>query len=68
MTQLIINIEDTSIVPLLKKMLGAIDGVTIAKSTTESSKSGIEEAYEDVAAGRVTHYDNAEALFKSFGI
>ncbi len=31
MTQLTINIENKSIVPYLKKILNAIDGVSIAK-------------------------------------
>lgn len=31
MTQLVLNIEDTSLIPSLKQILGAIKGVTIAK-------------------------------------
>lgn len=68
MTQLTINIEDKSILPHLKKILNALDGVSIAKSEKKRKKSGIEESYEDVRAGRVTHYDNAEDFFKAFGI
>ena len=63
MTQITINIEDKS----LKKILNAIDGVSIAKPA-KKRKTGLDEAYEDVRAGRITHYENAEALFKKYGI
>lgn len=67
MTQITINIEDKSILPHLKKILNAIEGVSIAKPE-KKRKTGLDEAYEDVRAGRITHYENAEAMFKSFGI
>ncbi|MDE5593958.1 MAG: response regulator [Muribaculaceae bacterium] len=67
MTQITINIEDKSILPHLKKILNAIDGVSIAKPA-KKRKTGLDEAYEDVRAGRITHYENAEALFKKYGI
>jgi len=35
MTQLVLNIEDASLIPSLKKILGAIKGVTISKSLKE---------------------------------
>ena len=38
MTQLILNIEDTTILPSLKKILGAISGVSIAKSQPRRKK------------------------------
>lgn len=68
MTQLTINIEDKSILPHLKKILNAIDGVSIAKSANKKKKSGIEEAYEDIKAGRVTHFENVNEMFAAFGI
>lgn len=67
MTQLTINIENTSILPHLRKILNAIDGVSIAKPINKR-KSGIEEAYEDVRSGRVTRYNNTEDLYKAMGI
>lgn len=67
MTQITINIEDHSIVPHLKKILSAIDGVTIAKQSRKR-KSSIEESLEDIEAGRVNKYKNAEALFEALGI
>ena len=46
MTQLILNIEDTTILPSLKKILGAISGVSIAKSQPRRKKSEMELALE----------------------
>lgn len=34
MTQIILNVEDVSLLPSLKQILGAIKGVAIAKSST----------------------------------
>lgn len=68
MTQITINIEDKSILPHLKKILNALEGVSIEKPKKNCKKSGIEEAYEDIKAGRVTHYDSADEMFKAFGI
>ncbi len=69
MTQLTINIEDKSIVPHLKKILNALDGVSIAKPERKRKKSGIEESYEDVRAGRITHCKDVDDMFhKILGI
>lgn len=51
MTQLTINIEDKSILPHLKKILGALNGVSIAK--TSRKKNGYEEAMDDIKHGRI---------------
>lgn len=63
MTQLTLNIENTSIIPHLKKILNALDGVTVAK-TSRKRKSGIEEALEDIKAGRINHAKNVDDMFK----
>lgn len=67
MTQLIINIEDKSILPHLKKILNAIEGVSIAKPS-KVKKCGLEEALDDVKAGRVHSYESVDKMFKSLGI
>ena len=67
MTQITLNIENKSILPHLKKILNAIEGVSIAKPSKQK-KCGIEEALDDVKAGRVTHYDNIDDMFKAFDI
>ena len=68
MTQLTINIEDKSILPHLKKILNAIEGVSIAKPEKKKKISGIEKAMDDVEHGRVSHYESAEEMFEAFGI
>ena len=62
MTQITINVEDASMVPHLKKILGALKGVSISKSKTKN-KTGIEEAYDDIKAGRIYHADSTDDLF-----
>lgn len=63
MTQLTITIEDKSILPHLKRILNAINGVSIVGQKTKR-KTGFEEAMEDVAAGRVTQAESVDEMFK----
>ncbi len=63
MTQLTINIEDKSILPHLKKILNAIEGVSIVKSSTKK-KCGLEEALDDVKAGKIHHAENVDKMFQ----
>jgi hypothetical protein len=67
MTQLVINIEDKAILPHLKKILNALEGVSIA-NTRKERKCELDKALDDVEAGRVTMYASPEALFNDFGI
>ena len=67
MTQLTINIEDKSILPHLKKILNALEGVSIAKPIRKK-KTGLEEALEDIEAGRVKRFKSMDDLFKDLGI
>lgn len=62
MTQLTINIEDLSILPHLKKILNALEGVSIAKPSRKK-RSGIDEAYDDIRAGRIHHAESVDDLF-----
>ncbi len=69
MTKITINVEDKSILPHLKKILNAIEGVSIVVPQKKRKKSGIEESYEDVRAGRVTHCKDVDDMFhKILGI
>lgn len=67
MTQITINIENTKILPHLKKILSAIEGVSIV-NTPKKRKVGIEEAIDDIKAGNITRYGSPENLFKAFEI
>lgn len=73
MTQIILNIEDASLVPSLKQILGAIKGVTIDKLVTSTSvvdeeKAFIEETitkgYREAQEGRFAgkNLSNLDAL------
>lgn len=55
MTELVLTIEDETIIPSLRKVLGSMNGVTV--KTTRKKKSGMELAVEDVKAGRVTEWN-----------
>ena len=63
MTQLTINIEDKSILPHLKKILNAIEGVSIAE-TSKTKKCGLDEALDDVRTGRIHRADSVDEMFK----
>lgn len=55
MTQLVLNIENPAILPSLKKVLGALDGVSIVKPAKKSRrKCELDKALEDVKAGRIS--------------
>lgn len=66
MTTLTLRITDASILPSLKKILGAIEGVTI--EPTIKKKTEMEKAHDDVKAGRLISYSSKEELFNDLGI
>ena len=67
MTQLLLTINDPAEASLLKKLLAKFDSVTVSKPT-RNRKTGLDEALEDVKAGRVSHYDSVEDFFKEMGV
>lgn len=67
MTQLTLNIEDKSLIPALKKLFKTMNGVSIAKPVRKK-KTGFEEAMDDLAAGRIHHFDTKEDFYKHFGL
>lgn len=65
MTQLVLNIENPSILPSLKKVLNALDGVSIAKQTKRiRKKSELELAIDEARKGDVTHWDCVDSLIE----
>lgn len=61
MTQMILNIEDASIIPSLKKILNALSGVTVCESreideelsvVAESIETGYQQAKNNQFAGK----------------
>ncbi len=67
MTQITLTISDPKDASLIKKLLAKFDSVTISKPERKR-KTGIDEALEDVAAGRVTRYDSVDEMFEKLGI
>ncbi len=73
MTQLVLNISDPSVLPTLRKVVKAFNGVTIAAPAKEKEKKkakcGLDEALEDVREGRVYRAESTDDLFmKILGI
>gem|GEM_PF-919980 len=65
MTQLILNIENPAILPSLRKVLNAIDGVSIAKSMKKTRhKSELDLAIEDVKNGMITRWESVDSLIE----
>ena len=62
MTQLLLTINDPNEASLIRKLLAKFDSVTISKPTRKR-KTGLDEALEDVKAGRVYHAESVEDLF-----
>ena len=62
MTQITLTIADPKEATLIKKLLAKFDSVTITKPARRR-KTGLDEALEDVAAGRVFHAASVEDLF-----
>ncbi|MBQ4377237.1 MAG: hypothetical protein II793_06050 [Bacteroidales bacterium] len=52
---LTLQVDDASLMPSLKRVLRSIEGVHIVPAKRKR-KSGIEQALEDEAAGRVTEW------------
>ena len=62
MTQIVLNIEDKSLLPGLRKILSNLNGVTIAKTKTASRKGTLSRAVEEVRQGKVTKANSVADL------
>ena len=63
MAQLILNIENPAILPSLRKVLNALDGVSIAKAPRRAGKkSELDLAIEEARNGDVTHWESVDSL------
>ena len=63
MTQFTVTITDPKEASLIKKLLAKFDSVTISKPSRKR-KTGLDEALEDVKAGRVFHAKSVDDLFR----
>ena len=76
MEQIVLNVENKSILPSLKRVLGNINGVTIAKKpmavgsttygktgrSTKEKKTELDLAIEDVRKGNLHTFKSVDAL------
>lgn len=65
MTQLVLNIENSSVATSLKKVLASMDGVTIASTRRLSA---YEKSKLEARAGSVNHYSSVDELFAKVGL
>ncbi len=68
MQQITLNIDNDSILPSLRKVLKAIPGVSIVRTTrkleTSVGKTSFEKAMDDIRDGRIYEYDSLDSLIK----
>lgn len=60
--QLLVSISDPLLVNKLKNAIQMLNGVS-SISVLKPKKTGLELAKEDVAKGRVTHWDSVDEMF-----
>ena len=60
--QLLVSISDPALLTKLKNAIKMLNGVS-AISVLKPKKSDLELAHEDVAAGRVTHWNSVDEMF-----
>ena len=63
MKEITLRVSDESLLPMLRKLFRSMDGVEVV--TRRRKKSGLEKALEDVAAGRVTKWEDEDKMFES---
>lgn len=61
MQQITLNVENPAILPSLRRVLNAIDGISIVPARR---RTGIEEAEEDIRQGRVYKAASVDDMFK----
>lgn len=65
--QLIVTVDDTSIISELKRAIKKMPGVSKV-SLKRAKKTEMELAREDVKAGRLITYSSKEELFRDLGL
>ena len=73
--QILVNIEDMSMLKDIKKAISLLKGVASVKVKRTTKKeyditktAGYREAMDDVKNGRVYHYDSLKDLYKEMGL
>ena len=70
MTQITLQFENNSIKNHFLKIIELMKGVSVVNPQDKSKvrKSGLDQALEDVEAGRVTEYASVDDFFKEMGL
>lgn len=63
MKEITLRVSDERLLPMLRKLFRSMEGVEVV--TRRRKKSGLEKALEDVAAGRVTKWEDEDKMFES---
>lgn len=73
--QILVNIEDMSMLKDIKKAISLLKGVSSVKVKRTTKKeyditktAGYREAMDDVKNGRVYHYDSLKDFYKEMGL
>ena len=69
MIQITLQFENASVKNRLLKVIELMNGVSVVKpQKTKTKKNGLEEALEDVEAGRVSEYASVDDFFKEMEV
>lgn len=70
MPQITLQFENNAIKNHFLKIIELMDGVSVVKSQpkNKAKKCGLDEAMEDVKAGRVSEYASVDDFFKQMGL
>lgn len=72
MTQILIQVEDATLLSSIKKVLKSLQGVSIKEIQETKPKkkvmSGIEKSMDDIKNGRVREIKDTKAYFKKLGV
>jgi hypothetical protein len=72
MTQILIQVEDATLLSSIKKVLKSLHGVSIKEIKEPNPKkkimSGIEKSMDDIKNGRVREIKDTKAYFKKLGV
>ena len=69
MVQLTLQFENVSIKNQLLKLIESMNGVSVVETKPVSKKkSGLDEALEDLKAGRVSEYASVDDFFNQMGL
>ena len=67
-TQLIVDIDDLTLLKDIKKAIGLIRGVKTVKLPRRKKLSAYEEALQDEKEGRVCEYESVDDFFTKMGL